>query len=358
MSSLLLTEQERDRFASWLEHEAATSKGLIEQLEKLGPAMTMMIPHQKAEVAAALLIARRLRATHSDSIGGGGGMSTDTTRAAMQAARDLLADMPIPDGYYSASNEVIGLLDAALKQQAEPIRCKEKLKPGGCQLHNLHCGWPKCNEAPAQPQQAEASPATLTERDHFDLALWHKKLGELADAYYEAGRTHPARQRARAALMLHALDCATGWRARSAKPQQAEPVTVEAVAEVVRTEDGLDLSWLVEGGICAMEDGVVLLMSHRPITDDFGHGEVYTAPPAHSAKPQQAEPVKLHENEQYILQMAGISTAALGYWKEGDPIHPDYITMALLDVAKLYAKYAALAEQQAEPAAEGREPAP
>ena len=35
-------------------------------------------------------------------------------RDAAQAARDLLADMPIPDGYYSASNEVIGLLDAAL----------------------------------------------------------------------------------------------------------------------------------------------------------------------------------------------------------------------------------------------------
>lgn len=35
-------------------------------------------------------------------------------KAAMQAARDLLADMPIPDGYYSASNEVIELLDMAL----------------------------------------------------------------------------------------------------------------------------------------------------------------------------------------------------------------------------------------------------
>lgn len=27
--------------------------------------------------------------------------------------------------------------------------CPEKLKPGGCQLHNLHCGYPKCNAAPA-----------------------------------------------------------------------------------------------------------------------------------------------------------------------------------------------------------------
>lgn len=43
---------------------------------------------------------------------------------ALQAARDLLADMPIPDGYYSASNEVISKLDAALAQPAasgEPV---------------------------------------------------------------------------------------------------------------------------------------------------------------------------------------------------------------------------------------------
>jgi hypothetical protein len=53
------------------------------------------------------------------------------------------------------------------------------------------------------------------------------------------------------------------------------------------------------------------------------------------------EPV-LQEIEQYRLQMAGISTAAIGYWKEGDGIHPDYDTPALRDVAKLYAKYDAL----------------
>ena len=41
--------------------------------------------------------------------------------------------------------------------------------------------------------------------------------------------------------------------------------------------------------------------------------------------------------------MAGISTAALGYWKDGDSIHPDYDTVALRDVAKLYAKYESLA---------------
>ena len=44
------------------------------------------------------------------------------------------------------------------------------------------------------------------------------------------------------------------------------------------------------------------------------------------------------ERKRHRMQLAGISTAALGYWKEGDSIHPDYDTPALRDVAKLYAK--------------------
>ena len=51
----------------------------------------------------------------------------------------------------------------------------------------------------------------------------------------------------------------------------------------------------------------------------------------------------LSESEQYRQQMAVISVAAHGYWKEGDGIHPDYDTVPLRDVAKLYAKYEALA---------------
>jgi hypothetical protein len=54
----------------------------------------------------------------------------------------------------------------------------------------------------------------------------------------------------------------------------------------------------------------------------------------------------LQDSEQYRLQMAGISTAAIGYWKEGDGIHPDYDTPALHDVAKLYAEYDELYKAQ------------
>ena len=62
-------------------------------------------------------------------------------------------------------------------------------------------------------------------------------------------------------------------------------------------------------------------------------------------RPAHQEPV-LQDIEQYRMQMAGISTAAIGYWKEGDGIHPDYDTLALRDVAKLYAKYDELYKAQ------------
>ena len=67
---LLLTPQERERFATWLEHEAATSKRLIAQMEKLGPMAAALSTREKAEASAALLIAQKLRATFSDSLEG------------------------------------------------------------------------------------------------------------------------------------------------------------------------------------------------------------------------------------------------------------------------------------------------
>lgn len=61
---------------------------------------------------------------------------------------------------------------------------------------------------------------------------------------------------------------------------------------------------------------------------------------------EKVKEVQLQDIEQYRLQMAGISTAAIGYWKEGDSIHPDYDTPALRDVAKLYASYESLTRQR------------
>ena len=71
-------------------------------------------------------------------------------------------------------------------------------------------------------------------------------------------------------------------------------------------------------------------------------------------KPQPADELILQDIEQYRLQMAGICAAAIGYWSEGDSIHPDYDTVPLRDVAALYAKYSELYEDL-DPAREWQE---
>ncbi len=66
---------------------------------------------------------------------------------------------------------------------------------------------------------------------------------------------------------------------------------------------------------------------------------------------EMVEEIALEGSEQYRMQMAAISTASFGYWKDGDSILPEYDTVALRDVAKLYATYDAkykLVEQLAE----------
>jgi hypothetical protein len=102
-------------------------------------------------------------------------------------------------------------------------------------------------DALAQAAQPAAQPAEMTERDQFDLASWHTRLAELADEYYATGSTAPAKHRARAALLLHALDCATGWRARSAiaaapHPAPAAPTDERALFEAHIAKDCGDLS--------------------------------------------------------------------------------------------------------------------
>lgn len=59
---------------------------------------------------------------------------------------------------------------------------------------------------------------------------------------------------------------------------------------------------------------------------------------------EQAKPTDLQEIELYRMQMAAISSAALGYCTADKPILPEYKTLALADVQAIYAKYAALYE--------------
>lgn len=67
MSSLLLTQPERDRFAAYLEHEAATSRGIIEHLEKIG-APDVIIKKLCAEATASLIVAAKLRSMQTETL--------------------------------------------------------------------------------------------------------------------------------------------------------------------------------------------------------------------------------------------------------------------------------------------------
>lgn len=79
--------------------------------------------------------------------------------------------------------------------------------------------------------------------------------------------------------------------APEAAPAVHAPIDVEAVAEVVDTEEGLELRWLIEGGVAALAEGLVLVAPHQPITDEFGHGQVHAAPTAQPEAPaQDAQP--------------------------------------------------------------------
>ena len=62
-----------------------------------------------------------------------------------------------------------------LEPQAEPVvpgytegHCAEKAKKGGCQLHNLHCGYPACDRKPTSPPApAVAEPLTDEQIDEI-----------------------------------------------------------------------------------------------------------------------------------------------------------------------------------------------
>lgn len=70
------------------------------------------------------------------------------------------------------------------------IRCPEKLKPGGCQLHNLQCGWPDCNKTP----QAASSPALTAAADALEQAErkpMSVHLVQLEYVYHPPGSSRP-----------------------------------------------------------------------------------------------------------------------------------------------------------------------
>ena len=60
-----LSQEERDKFALWLEENAQTNTVLIEQAEKLGEAGKLMAKKFNAEGMACSIVAKILRNTES-----------------------------------------------------------------------------------------------------------------------------------------------------------------------------------------------------------------------------------------------------------------------------------------------------
>ncbi len=112
--------------------------------------------------------------------------------------------------------------------------------------------------------------------------------------------------------------------------KHSEPVEVVAVA-VTKLDAGgeLYLDWLLEGGICELDQpGVLLLVADRKITDsNNGHGEVYVAPPA-----QYAGELSLAACD--VLAERRRQIEKKGWTPEHDDLHDDW---SLAAAAAVYA---------------------
>jgi len=70
-------------------------------------------------------------------------------------------------------NQTITAIRAHLDntKDVEPVafttgHCKEEAKVGGCQLHNLHCGYPECDRKPANPAPIPPGMRLVAEKDN------------------------------------------------------------------------------------------------------------------------------------------------------------------------------------------------
>ena len=63
----MLTAQERDKFAAYLEREAASDRMMLEQLGKLS-GQEMMIKKLNAEAMASEIVAKRLRSIDTETL--------------------------------------------------------------------------------------------------------------------------------------------------------------------------------------------------------------------------------------------------------------------------------------------------
>lgn len=68
---LLLTAQERDRFAAWLQLEIETSRGMLEQFEKVGgPGMDIIAKRERTKIAGFVIVLNDIHSGETFAIGG------------------------------------------------------------------------------------------------------------------------------------------------------------------------------------------------------------------------------------------------------------------------------------------------
>lgn len=70
--SRLLTQAERDRFATWLEQEASDGEAMAKQIETMAggaPPFLLLAKKERSEALAARIIAAKLRSIESVTVG-------------------------------------------------------------------------------------------------------------------------------------------------------------------------------------------------------------------------------------------------------------------------------------------------
>jgi len=63
---IVLTPEERDRFAAYLEQDLASKEMMLEQLKKIGP--QAMEKHYSAEIMASKIVCQMLRNTETETL--------------------------------------------------------------------------------------------------------------------------------------------------------------------------------------------------------------------------------------------------------------------------------------------------
>jgi hypothetical protein len=82
---------------------------------------------------------------------------------ALDAFSGLLTFNPTAEEYQMGREAVAALRDRLAQPEQKPVahttgHCENHKQKGGCQLHNLQCGWPDCDRKPITAPQPEQKP--------------------------------------------------------------------------------------------------------------------------------------------------------------------------------------------------------